>query len=475
MDGMDLVQKLKRHGQEHLLAFADRLADAERRALFAQIEELDFAALERLYREAQSEAVAIDPAAVGPAPAIPLPRDPAGHARDRGARERGLELIRSGKVGVVLVAGGQGSRLGFEHPKGMFPIGPVAGTSLFQMHAEQILAWREKLKAQVPWYIMTSPNNRDETVAFFRANRYFGLPESDVMFFVQGTMPALDAATGKVLLASPGEVFTGPNGHGGTLLALRKEGLLADMAERGVEEVFYFQVDNPFVRILDPTFLGHHHQAKAEVSLKVIRKQSAKEKLGLVVLYQGRATIIEYSDLPAEVGERVDGDGALVHWTGSIAIHAFQRVFLERITSGAVSLPCHFARKAVPHMGPAGVLIRPAAPNAIKFEMFIFDCLPLAERVVVVETDRSEEYEPVKNATGEHSPEVVRAALSRRAARWAQAAGIAVPTDARGEPAVALEISPLAGIEWEDFRATVRSVPALDKPTYFTREGVITP
>lgn len=448
----DLKERLERHGQEHLLAFEDQLAPAQRERLYRQIEAIDFEQLARLVRDSRTPPETVDPGALEPVEVVELPRTSEEWRRERASRRRGLEALEDGRAAVVLVAGGQGSRLGFEHPKGMFPIGPVRDTPLFQIHAEKVLAWRRKVGKPIPWYIMTSPTNRAETEAFFRERRWFGLPSEDVVFFEQGTMPAVDRDTGKVLLADRGEIFTSPNGHGGTLAAMKKEGVLEDLTRRGCDLVYYFQVDNPFAKVLDPAFFGHHLAGGAEVSLKVIKKTHAAEKLGLAVRYRGRATMIEYSDLPKEIGEQTDEQGALRFWTGSIAIHVFSRSLLERLTSAELSLPFHYAVKAVPYLDPAtGESVQPASPNALKFERFIFDALPIAEKAVVVETDRAEEYEPVKNAAGEHSPDVVRSAIVRRAGKWLRAAGVSFPRNPDGTPSVALEISPLAGIDEEDF------------------------
>lgn len=462
-----LSSTLAGEGQSHLLRFAPELAAEERAALAKQIVAIDFDKLRRLREEATTPATTLDPTSIEPIDAIALPRTEADHARARAAREAGLAALRAGRVAAVLVAGGQGSRLGFEHPKGMFPIGPVSGASLFQIHAEKILAWRREAGRAIPWRIMTSPTNYAETVEFFEKNAYFGLPKEDVGFFMQGTMPAIDLETGEVLMAGRGEIFTSPNGHGGCLLAMREEGILDDFAKRGVDLVYYFQVDNPFINVLDPEFIGYHLMNEADVSLKVIRKQHASEKLGLVVSAHRKPTIIEYSDLPDELARRTSSSGELLFWTGSIAIHVFSRPFLERITSAELGLPIHFARKKVPFVDAAGKLVEPSAINALKFEMFIFDCLPMAKKVAVVETDRVEEYEPVKNADGEHSPAIVKKAIARRAGKWLAKAGVKYPVDKNGEPAVDLEISPLAGIDAETFAKRLGDKTPVMGPKYF--------
>ena len=473
MQVVDGDRELETLGQNHLLGFAAELTPEKLESLKKQISTIDFHQLKDLHRQSFEKPVEIDPSKIEPIEALAGAKSDSDRELRARAAAVGLEALLAGRVAVVLVAGGQGSRLGFEHPKGMFPIAPVTNATLFQIHAEKILARTRQSGHPIPWYIMTSPTNDAETRAFFVQNRYFGLAPENVSFFMQGTMPAVDVETGRVLLAEKGEVFTSPNGHGGTLLAMRDQGVLADMAKRGCDLAFYFQVDNPFIDILDPGFIGYHIIQQADVSLKVIRKAYAAEKLGLVVRYDGRPAIIEYSDLPDEVAKRTDEKGDLLLWTGSIAIHVFRRAFLERITGADVGLPFHFAKKKVPFVNEKGELVEPSTPNAIKFETFIFDCLPLAEKVAVVETSRVEEYEPVKNAEGDHSPDIVRAAIGRKVSRWLEQAGIKVPTDDKGEPTVALEISPLMGLSPDDFIRRVKDRSPVTAPTAWTEKGKV--
>ena len=459
--------RLQRPEAKRLLRFAERLTLSERAALERQIDEIDFDLLTRLFRQAKEPAHKIDAAKLSPIPVIELPRTEEAHDRWNTADQLGRKALADGRCGVLLVAGGQGSRLGFEHPKGMYPIGPVRGTSLFGVFASKILERSRQSGRRIPWYIMTSPTNRDETKAFFQGNHYFGLPAEDVVFFVQGTMPAVSADTGEALLAGPGEIFTSPNGHGGTLLALQKEGVLADMAKRGVDLLYYFQVDNPLVKVLEPAFLGLHLQTGAEFSAKVVRKVDPKEKVGLVVDYAGKPTVIEYSDLPDDLAHQRAADGGLKYWPGSIAIHVFSRGFLERVANAP---PFHIANKAVPYLDDHGELVTPTSPNAIKFEMFIFDSMPMAKQVAIVETDRDDEFAPLKNASGSDSPETVRAALARQAGRWLTAAGVVFPTGEGGAPQVAVEILGPAGLDASDFAAKQRGRPPLTGPTFFGEE-----
>jgi UDP-N-acetylglucosamine/UDP-N-acetylgalactosamine diphosphorylase len=452
----DLLERLRQFNQDHVFQDWDHLSPAERRTLVEHVRAIDLDQLRKLY--AERDQVCAPPASerIAPAPVDRL--DPG----DNPKRRTGEDALRRGEVAALVVAGGQGSRLGFEHPKGMFPIGPVTSKSLFAIHAEKVLALQRRCGAPLPFLVMTSPATHDETMAFFEANAFFGLPAEEVLFFRQGTMPALDLATGKLLRESPGRLFLSPNGHGGSLTALAESGMLGQMRGRGIRHIFYFQVDNPLVKIADPLFLGHHLAAHAEVSSKIIPKESPTDRLGNLVLIDGRCGMIEYSDLPEELARQTDSEGRLRIWAGSPAIHIFSVDFLERVTRGPLQIPFHVAKKKVAHFEQA----QPEKENALKFERFIFDVLPLAERWTVVETSRREEFHPLKNATGADSPEDVRQAISNLAGDWLANAGIAVPRLDNGEAAVPLEVSPLFALDEEEFTSRVDRGTKIDGPLY---------
>jgi UDP-N-acetylglucosamine/UDP-N-acetylgalactosamine diphosphorylase len=456
----EIRQRLCQFGQEHVLAGWDRLTDAERDGLMEQLRSINLEQLADLYAQRDRTFALPRPEQIQPVPVARLGED------DRAARERGEAALRRGQVAALVVAGGQGSRLGFEHPKGMFPIGPVSNKSLFQIHAEKVHALGRRYGRPIPFLIMTSPATDVETREFFAQHGFFGLPREQAHFFCQGTMPALDMATGRLLLESPGRLFASPNGHGGTLKALADSGLLRMLQKQNIREVFYFQVDNPLVKVCDPAFLGHHLSADAEVSSRIVAKLDPRDKLGNLVLVDGRCTIIEYSDLPEDMAGQTDDQGRLRIWAGSPAIHIFSVDFLDRVTRGAGQLPYHVARKKVPYVDEAGNAVQPAKENALKFEMFIFDVLPLADRWTVVETSRGEEFVPLKNATGADSPESVRQALSDLAAQWLEEAGVDVPRRADGSAAVPLEISPSFALDAEEVAARVAPGMRIEGPTY---------
>lgn len=447
----DLRHRLRQAGQDHVLAHWDQIDDAGRRRLVQQLEGLDLTQLAGLYAQRDEPAAALDISRVEPVPFVPV------EAPDNAARRGdGEAALRRGEVAALVVAGGQGTRLGSDQPKGMYPVGPVSRKTLFHFHAEKVLAASRRYGRPVPFCVMTSHATHGETVAFFEQQNYFGLPRDEVHFFTQGTMPALELATGRLLLEAPGRLFLSPDGHGGTLTALAASGLLARLKARGVRQVFYFQVDNPLVKIADPTFLGHHLHHRSEVSSKVVAKRGAKEKVGVFAQVGGRCCIVEYSDLPLALMEAADAGGRLVLWAGNPAIHLFDVAFLERMT-GAEGLPLHVAKKKVPHLGDAA----PAAENALKFERFIFDALPRADRWLVAETTRAEEFAPLKNASGDDSPATTEKALSDQAAAWLRAAGAAVA------PGATVEISPLYALDADELKGKVAKGTKVQGTRYF--------
>jgi UDP-N-acetylglucosamine/UDP-N-acetylgalactosamine diphosphorylase len=456
----DLFNRLRSYRQEHVFAGWQELDEPTRRGLLGQIARIDFEMLRKLH--AQRDAKQEIPAAerIRAIPTEHVSSIPAEAAR------LGEEALLRGEVAVLLVAGGQGSRLGFEKPKGMFPVGPVSGKSLFRIHAEKVRAIRRRYGQPVPFLIMTSPATHDDTEAYFHASHFFALPPTEVFFFQQGTMPALDIQTGKLLLERRGVIFASPDGHGGTLGALQNAGLLDELSERGVKHIFYFQVDNPLVQITEPAFLGRHIAARSQASSKAIAKLHADEKMGVLALIDGRCGIIEYSDMPKALKEATDSSGKLLHRAGNPAIHIFDVDFLRAVARDADALPFHIARKKVAHVDAEGKPVNPKEENALKFERFIFDILPKAERWLVVESQRQHEFAPVKNLRGEDSPETAQRALSNLAAEWLEKVGVRVWRDAQGN-AVPVELSPLFALDIADLAGRFPAGRVIDRATYF--------
>ena len=386
-------------------------------ALAAQLAAIDFAELDSLYRRREEKAADVAPESILPIAVLPAESSEEEHAI-------GEASLRRGEVAALLVAGGQGSRLGFDKPEGVYSGGPVSGATPFPNPAGKTPALARRYGKPVPLLVMTSPATHDDTVAFFDEHGRFGLDESDVTFFQQGTMPALDLATGRPLLESPDTLFLSPNGHGGTLTALAETGLLPRLRDRGIRHVHYFQVDNPLVKIGDPGFLGRHIAADSEASSKVVFKEEPGERVGILATIDGRCGIVEYSDLPKELAEAREADGTLRYRAGSPAIHLFSVPFLERVTARGTGLAFHVARKKVEYFDPRlGRTVKPETENALKFEKFVFDALPMAERWLAVATSRSEEFAPLKNATGSDTIADVHRALIAFHTRRLEAAG----------------------------------------------------
>jgi UDP-N-acetylglucosamine/UDP-N-acetylgalactosamine diphosphorylase len=462
MEAAELKSKLAAVGQEQVLRFSDGLIDAGRRRLLGQLEALDLDYITELVRTQvrQKAAVAL-PRRIEPVSAYPRVPDAGRRQYYAQAEQRGRELLRQGKVGAFLVAGGQGTRLGYDGPKGEFPVTPVRNKPLFQVFAEQLLARSRDAGRSIPWYVMTSDANDAATRAFFQKHTFFGYPPEDVCFFQQGMMPAF-SMDGTMLLAEKDSLALSPDGHGGSLRALAKSGALADMQNRGVEHLSYFQVDNPLVHCIDPLFVGLHDLTGSEMSSKMVPKAGPLEKVGNFVIGDGVLQVIEYSDLPEELAHQTAPDGSLRFNAGSIAIHALRTGFIERLNAGGrLQLPWHRAEKKVDFVNDQGVAVKPDRPNAVKLEQFVFDAIPQARNPIVFETDRAEEFSPVKNAHGVDSPATCRRDQIRRAARWLRAAGVEIPTTS-GEPDCVIEISPLLAVCAEQLRSRLTNLPRIE-------------
>ena len=443
MDIPTLKNKLSQIQQTRIVHAFDKLDAAGQQALASQLQTFNIDAIPGWVNEY-----------VKHKPHLPLPKDlkpakaypnrPTEDLKDLYAKAeaRGHELLKQGKVGAFLVAGGQGTRLGYEGPKGEFPVTPIKNKPLFQVFAEQLLAHSRDGGRPIPWYIMTSQVNDAPTREFFKKHNYFNYNPANVIFFQQGMMPAFDMNTGQMLMAGKNSLALSPDGHGGSLRALKVSGALDDMEKRGVEHLSYFQVDNPLVHTIDPLFLGLHDLTGSEMSSKTIPKSHAMEKVGNFAIGDGRLQVIEYSDLPEQLARQTGPDGKPLFNAGSIAIHALRRDFIERLNEGhQLKLPWHRAEKKVPYINEKGETIKPEKPNAIKLEQFVFDAIPLAKNPIVYTTRREEEFSPVKNAQGDDSPATSKRDQSRRAAEWLELAGVNVHRTHCEPPP--LEISPL--------------------------------
>jgi len=449
-----LAAALARSGQERVLRFWPTLDAAGRARLLGQLAAIkwdEFATLQQLAlsRHAGAGPRAVDLSAAVTPPCLRL-RDPGNAPTPSMAANAGEALLREGRVGAILVAGGQGTRLGCTGPKGLVPIGPVSRATLFDALFGRLRAVHARFGQCVPLAIMTSSATDADTRRFLHDAKHAGLDPDCVHVFRQHDLPAVDASTAALLLDAPDHLATAPDGHGGMLTALVESGGLDWFGRHGVEHVASFQVDNPLAMPLDREFLGYHLLTRAEFSTQVVHKREPGERVGIVVEQAGRHAVVEYSDLsPALAAERRP-DGRLRFHAGSIAVHCFSKAFLDRVRNRDDALPLHLAHKAVPFLDAAGTLVRPATPNAIKFERFIFDLMPLADRVTVVEIEARDGFAPLKNPAGAaaDAPEHVHAALVDHARRLLAEAGVTVAEgiDVELDAATILDATDIAAV-----------------------------
>jgi UDP-N-acetylglucosamine/UDP-N-acetylgalactosamine diphosphorylase len=462
-DNQSLIESFRQAGQGQVFAFFDDLAPHEQRRLLDEAKEIDLAEVDRLTHTllAKNAGSGIDLTGLEPAPYEKRPERGGDAAAWAQAKAAGEEALRAGRVAAFTVAGGQGTRLGYDGPKGTFPVTPVKQKPLFQVFAEKVRAAGERYGKPLHWFVMTSHANHAATEDFFAERKFFGLDRARVHFFRQGRMPAVNF-DGKIMLETRCSIALSPDGHGGSLRALERSGSLDLMQAEGVDTLSYFQVDNPLVRAIDPAFLGWHVLRRSEMSSKMVPKAYAEEKVGHFCTQRGKTVVVEYSDLPMAMQRETDADGRLRYLAGSIAIHVLDREFVRRMArAGAATvpgdggpggtLPFHRADKKIATIDAAGKPLKPEKPNGVKFEMFVFDALPFARNPVVIETPRENDFSPVKNAEGVDSPATCRADQLRQFARWLRANGAAVDTDPTGLPRATIEVSPLFGYDEDSF------------------------
>lgn len=453
---------LKKHNQSHLLAFWEQLDSIQRQNLLEQINQLPLSKIDDWITKYIKKPASVKlPTDLVPAQSYgPAPTSPEQEQKYIRAKKLGKELISAGKIAAFVVAGGQGTRLGFDGPKGNFPITAVKNKTLFQIFAESIKATSEKYNSDCPWYIMTSKLNYDQTRESFNSNNYYGLDKKNVFIFQQGTLPGF-SFDGKILLDDRANIASSPDGHGGSLKALFKSGAIKDMKKRSVEFISYFQVDNPLVNIFDPLFIGLHVLDEAQMSSKAVLKTNPEEKVGAFCLINEKVNVIEYSDLSDEQTKMQNPDGSLVFGLGSIAIHIINVTFVEKINSEGFSLPLHRAVKNIPHIDQNGNPVESIESNGIKLESFVFDALPLASNSIILQTHRNQEFAPVKNAAGTDSPESTKKMMVALAADWLESAGCPVPRKPDGSADAVIEISPSFALEKDDIKEKLSLIPQI--------------
>lgn len=444
-----LVEKYNKAGQGHVFAFTEELTTVEKSKLFHQLSNFDPTRINELADKALNP----PPAATGPVTLEPLPESATASIIDSSADDiqkwydAGLKQVAENKVAVVLMAGGQGTRLGSSAPKGCFDIGLLSEKSLFQLQAQRIAKLQSMAgNSTIPWYIMTSGPTRKPTEEFFEKNNYFGLDKSNVMIFEQGVLPCI-SNDGKILLENKGKAAVAPDGNGGIYQALVVSGVREDMRRRGIQHIHLYGVDNCLVKVADPVFIGFSAALDVDIATKVVRKRNATESVGLILLKNGKPDVVEYSEIDKETAEAKDPKqpDVLKYRAANIVNHYYSFRFLESIENWAHQLPHHVARKKIPFTDTeTGDFVKPEQPNGVKLEQFVFDVFPMTplDKFASIEVRREDEFSPLKNArgTGEDDPDTSRDDIMAQGQRWVEAAGGVVVTE--GE-AKGVEVSPL--------------------------------
>ncbi|KAL9052266.1 MAG: hypothetical protein Q9162_005523 [Coniocarpon cinnabarinum] len=463
-DVKNLRDKFHKANQEHVFHYWDSLDTAGRASLFPQLQKIDPHHVNELadtalkpQKEENTEPPKLEP----------LPDNASASVMDSAKSDleawhhHGMELVAESKVAVVLMAGGQGTRLGSSAPKGCYNIGLPSKKSLFQLQAERIVKLQH-LAAQkhahtsvtIPWYVMTSGPTRGPTQEFFEQHNYFGLEKDNVLIFEQGTLPCI-SNEGKILMEDKAKIAVAPDGNGGLYNAMITGGVISDMQKRGIKHVHAYCVDNCLVKMADPTFIGFAAAKSVDIATKVVRKRNAKESVGLILSKNGKPDVVEYSEISTEHAEAKDakhGDDVLKFRAANIVNHYYSFSFLESIPQWMHKLPHHVARKKIPYIDlNSDKTVKPEKPNGVKLEQFVFDCFPLLsmDKFACLEVKREDEFSPLKNAsgTGEDDPETSRKDILTQGRRWLEATGASVVSEDDQEAGV--EISPLISYEGE--------------------------
>ena len=398
MGYQEAYDKLANYGQQHVLQYYEELSRQEQEQLLLQIEQTDFDVLTRCKKkETLNPRGEITPIGVMQLPEI--------EAKKEEYTTTGLEAIRAGKVGAVLLAGGMGTRLGSDAPKGVYNIGLTKEVFIFQRLIENLLEVVNQAGAWIPLYVMTSDKNHETTAAFFKEKEYFGYNADYVTFFMQDMAPASDY-DGKVYMEAKHKISTSPNGNGGWFLSMMKWGVVDKIREAGVEWLNVFAVDNVLQRIADPCFVGAVIATDSAVGAKVVKKNAPDEKVGAMCLEDGKPSIVEYYDMTEELMAAKDENGEPAYNFGVILNYLFREKDLEEIA--ARKLPLHIVEKKIPYLDEKGELVKPESPNGYKFEQLVLDMIHELDSCLPYEVVRNKEFAPIKNKTGVDSVESAR-------------------------------------------------------------------
>ena len=393
-------RKCEQAGQQHLLAYYEELTKEDQEKLLAQIEKLDITLLDLLKKESKE----VEKGKLEPLGAVTL--DEIQKEKDQ-YRKMGCEAIRAGKVGAVLLAGGQGTRLGLDKPKGMLNVGIHKELYLFEQLIHNIMDVVKETGAWVPLFVMTSEKNNKDTVEFFKEKKFFGYKEEYVFFFVQQMAPSV-SYDGKIYMEDKGRISASPNGNGGWFISMVRAGLLDTIKELGVEWLNVFSVDNVLQKIADPIFVGAVLKHGCVCGSKVVAKADPYEKVGVLCLEDGRPSIVEYYEMTEEMIHLRDKQGKLLYNYGVILNYLFSVATLEKIMNE--NLPTHIVEKKIPYMDAEGKQIKPDKPNGYKF---VLDMIHMMDNCLSFEVEREKEFAPIKNATGVDSLESARELMTK--------------------------------------------------------------
>lgn len=391
------------YGQEQLLDAYNRIEDdEEKQAFLNSILTIDFKRIKELY-EGRNETATYAESKIEPIEYVD--KSKMSEEEYEECLKIGTELIKSGKLAIVTMAGGQGTRLGHSGPKGTFDLGLDSHKSIFEILTDTIKEAREQYNVDIPWYIMTSEENNAATVSFFEKNNYFGYPKSCITFFKQGKLPMV-STDGKILIDEKGKIKEAADGHGGIFNSLLKEGMVYDMKARNIEWVFIGGVDNVLVKPVDPVLIGLAVKKNVLAAGKSIVKANPHEKVGVFCKRNGRPSVVEYSEISEEMAEELDENGELKYGESHILCNLFSLKAIDNISK--MKLPYHIAFKKAKYIDKDGNLVVPEKPNAYKFEAFLFDAFESLDDIAILRVKREEEFAPVKNAQGTDSPETAR-------------------------------------------------------------------
>lgn len=458
----NLKSLLSAHNQEHLLKYWPELSEKERENLESEIKKLDLAEIINLFERANdSSKVILDRLEedLKPIPETHYEAVPSLTQEKIDEYENiGFKEISLNKVGVLLLAGGQATRLGFGHPKGMYDVGLPSGKTLFQIQAERILRVQQMAQentgkdGKITWYIMTSEHTVEPTIDFFKTHNYFGLNEENIVFFEQGTLPSFDF-NGKIILDTKYHISCAPDGNGGLYKALKTQGILDDISKRGVEHLHAHSVDNILVKVADPVFIGYCKSKSADCAAKVVSKSYPTEAVGVVCRVNGHYKVVEYSELTDEAAERRNSDGRLTFSAGNICNHYFSTDFLLKICDYESKLKLHIAKKKIPYVDEHGIRQKPTVPNGVKMEKFIFDVFEFAKNFICLEVARDVEFSALKNAEAAQKdcPSTARQDLFRLHRKYVRQAGGII------EDNIDVEISPLLSYGGENLEELVKN------------------